>query len=254
MKNKALFLLLLAGLASACHLRTSKDKDDSNDDQDDTTSTVIGKVIPSPGDGLYHADYSAGTKAAQLNFDGVALECNLGTTTDKLFDAIEKNDPRKFVLSEEKTDSLDVLYFTMKEHHSHDVDIKDALLNLSLNPNPQWDINAKTAASQTNFDLTKFKIRHLKIKLAAGEFDVKLAPVLENTNVNIQIAAGTVKISIPQDAACELDIESSFADSDFPGFQKKDDGHYETPNFAAAKNKIHIKAEYSLAEFKVERY
>jgi hypothetical protein len=84
--------------------------------------------------------------------------------------------------------------------------------------------------------------------------NVKLTPVLADTYVDINASVADITIRIPQDAACEIHVESALADNNFPGFQKKDDDHYDTPGFAAAKNKIHINANCSLSSFKIERY
>src|ERR1700744_1125250 len=174
MKNKALILLLAACLAAGCRLRTSKDKDDDDNDASDAKTETPGKVIASPGGGVYSADYKAGVKTAQLNIDGAETVFTLADTTTKLFKAVAKNDPRKYTLSEQPSDTLDVVYFKSESLKKHKDDIQDASTDMRLNPAPLWDIYAKMAATQTTFDLSKFKVRMLGIELAVGEFDVTL--------------------------------------------------------------------------------
>jgi len=247
MKNKVLLLLLLAGLVAGCRFKTSKD----NDDED--KNTPAGAVVPSAGSGVYNLDNKAAVKTARLNLEAGAIVVNLSDTTGKLFNAAVTDTTRKFVLSQQTTDSAEVVNFIMKEHnHVHHSD--SANVDLRLNTNPQWDINAKVGAAQCNLDLSKFRIRKLMLNCAAGEVNVKLTPVLANTNVEINASVAAITLRIPQDAACEVHVESALAGNDFPGFQKKDDDHYETSGFASAKNKIHIEANCSLSSFKIERY
>jgi hypothetical protein len=247
MKKKALLLLLSAGLIAGCHPGTSKDNDD--DDMD----TTAGTVVHNAGSQVYNLNNKAAVKTAQLNLETSAINVNLSDTTGKLFNAVVNDTTRKFVLSQQTAGPAEVVDFMMKEHNRkyHN---DSASVELRLNASPQWDIKAKAGATKCNFDLSKFKISKFQLTCAAGEVNVKLAPVLDNTNVEINATVADVTIRIPQDAACEVHLESTLADNDFQGFRKKDDNHYETSGFATAQNKIHIKANCSLSSFKIVRY
>ena len=247
MKNKALLLLLLTGLVAGCRFRTSKDNDD------DDKATPAGTVVRSLGGGVFNLDNKAGVKTVRLNLEAGAIVLNLSDTTGKLFNAVVTDTTRKFELSQQTTDSVEVVNFRMKEH-KHKFDNDSSSVELRLNPNPQWDIRAKAAAAQCTFDLSKFKISKFELSCAAGDVNVKLTPVLDNTYVEINASVAAITIRIPQDAACEIRLESALADNDFQGFQKKDGDHYQTPGFATAKNKIHIRANCSLSSFKIERF
>ena len=247
MKNKALLLLILAGIVAGCRFRTSKDNDD------DDKGTPGGAVVHSSDGGVFNLDNKAGVKTARLNLEAGAIVVNLADTTGKLFNAVVTDTTRKFELSQQTTDSAEVVNFRMKEH-KHKFDNDSSSVDLRLNPNPQWDIKAKVAAAQCTFDLSKFKISKLGLTCAAGDVNVKLTPVLADTYVEINASVAAITLHIPQDAACEVHVESALADDDFPGFQKKDSDHYQTPGFATAKNKIHIRANCSLSSFKIERY
>lgn len=247
MKNKALLLLLSAALMAGCRFTTSKDNDD--DDKDSATGTVV----HSSGRGVFNLGNKAGVKTARLNLEAGAIVVNLADTTDKLFNAVVTDTTRKFELSQETTDAGEVVNFRMREH-KHNFHDDSASVSLRLNTSPQWEIKAKVAAAQCTFDLSKFKISKLGLSCAAGDVHIKLAPVLPDTYVDINASVGAIIIRIPQDAACEVHVESALADEDFPGFQKEDSNHYQTAGFATSKNKIHIDANCSLSSFKIERY
>jgi hypothetical protein len=247
MKNKVLFLLLLAGLAAGCRFRSSKDNDDNDNDM------PAGTVVQPAGGGVYSLDNNAAIKTAQLNLRAGAIELNLSDATGKLFNAVVQDSTRKFELSQQTNGDAEVVNFISKEH-SHKFHDDSARAELRLNAALQWDIKAKLGATQCDFDLSKFKINKLDLTCAAAELNVKLAPVLADTYVQIEASVGDITIRIPQDAACEVHLESALASNDFAGFQKKDDNHYETQDFASAKNKIHIKANCSLSSFTIQRY
>lgn len=242
MKNLAFILLLAVGLFTSCRWDNS-----SHNDKGDG-----GKVAA--GEREFDVPYKPGVQTARLELSGGACAFTLNDTTGKLFKAEVEDSKRHFSLSQVNQDSVQVVYFKMadkddEEKHSDSSDVK-----LQLNPNLQWEIDATTGASSSNYDLSAFKIKKLDIDCNAGAFKVKLRPVLADMNIDLKASVAAVDISIPKDAACEVETDTNLGSTDFAGFDKKDDSHYQTPGFASAKNKIHIKAECSLAAFKIKRF
>jgi hypothetical protein len=248
MKNKALFLLLLAGFAVGCRFKTSKDND-----EDDTIGSPASTVAHAAGNSVYNLENEAGVKTAQLNLEAGAMVVNLTNGTEKLFNAIVNDTTRKFVLTQKTTVSAEEVNFILKEHE-HKAHNDSASAEIRLSTQPQWDIKAKVGAAQCDFDLSRFKISKLGLDCAAGELKLKLPQALPDTYVEIKAAIADITVLIPKGVACEVQIGSAIADNDLFGFQKKDDDHYETPGFASAKNKIHIKSNCTLSSFKIDWY
>jgi hypothetical protein len=239
MKNLAFLLLFSAALFAGCRWA-------------DAPKSHDGKTTA--GARVFNADYQPGIKLARLTIDGAACSFKLSDTTGKLFHAGLGDSTRHFSMTQGKDDSSHFVDFKMEkeddgEKHSDNVDV-----TLELNPNPVWDLDLKTAASATDFDLSAFKIRNLKINCAAGGVKLKLKPALPDTYLDITSSVAAVDLSIPKDAACEVETDSSLGGTDFEGFDKKDDSHYQTPGFATAKIKIHIKAKVSVAAFNIKRF
>ena len=151
-------------------------------------------------------------------------------------------------------DSVFVMDFKMKDHNGIDFDSEKNRADMSLNANPEWEINVETGATKLDFDLSKFKVRELKLHGGAAAFDVKLGNPLAMTDVDIQTGVSAIKISIPENAACSIETDSGLSGNDFDGFNKTTDNNYETPGYAAAKNKIHIHMSGGLSDFKVKKY
>jgi len=248
MKNKVLLLLFLAGFAAGCRFKTSKD------DDDDTMDAPAGTAIHSGGNGVYSLENKAGVKTAQLNLEAGAMVININNGTEKLFNAVVNDTTRKFVLTEQTTSAAEMVNFTLKKEHENKAHNDSTTAEIRLSTQPQWDIKAKVGAAQCDFDLSKLKVSNLGLDCAAGEVKLKLAPALPDTYVKIKAAVADITVRIPRGTACEVEIGSAIADNDLSGFRKKDDDHYETPGFASAKNKIHVKADCALSAFKIDWY
>ena len=234
-----------------------RDDDDSSnnnmDDDDDDDNNSKGNTKMSVN-GTFNEPYNANIKVARLNISGGGTVYNLSDTTNQLFNAATKDDNAKYVLSQSKDDSVYVLDFHMNKHNGFNFGSDKNQADMRLNPNPEWEIDVETGATKLDFDLSKFKIRQLKLHGGAASFDVKLGAPLAMTDVDISTGVSSVDINIPQNAACSIETDSGLSDNHFEGFNKTDDNNYETPGFDAAKNKIHIHISGGLSDFKVRKY
>jgi len=223
---------------------------DDNDDDDDNKSDV--KII---GNGTFNEPYKADIKAVRLNISGGGTTYNLSDTTNQLFSATTKdNKTDRYNFSHSMDDSVYVLDFKMKDHNHFNFDSDKNRVDFRLNPNPTWDMDVEAGATSLDFDLSKFKVKELKIHGGAASFKVRLGAPLSMTDVDIETGVSSVDISIPQNAACSIETDSGLSDNHFEGFNKTNDNNYETPGYAAAKNKMHIHISGGLSGFNVKRY
>lgn len=241
----------------------SGDYDDNDDDDDDQKATVT-KVN---GSSEFTTPFAAKAKVVNLNISGGGTIYRLNDTTNQLFSASTKEFKANYLLSSHNdNDSVYVLNFNMHGHKGFNFDFDDDnkgkgkdstktnSATLKLNPNPEWNINVKTGATDLRFDLSKFKIRSFNLNGGAANFEVKMGQPLANTNISVNTGMSEVDISIPLSAACHIKTSTGLSSTNFSGFTKTADGNYETPGFAAAKNKMFITINGGLADFKVNRY
>jgi len=226
------------------------DDNDNNDDSDSTDNSGT-KTISK---GNFVEPYKANIKVARLNISGGGTSYTLNDTTNQLFSADTKDTYGRYDFSHSQDDSVYVLDFKMRDHHGFNFDSDKNSAIMRLNPNPEWQIYVETGATKLDFDLSKFKIRELHLHGGAASFNVKLGAPLAMTDVDIATGVSGVDVSIPQNAACSIETDSGLSDNHFEGFNKTKDNNYETPGFAAAKNKIHIHISGGLSDFKVRRY
>jgi hypothetical protein len=236
------------------HSYYNNDMNYSNDNNDDDNDSTDSSNIKSVGNGKFVEPYKADIKIARLNISGGGTSYTLNDTTNQLFSANTNGTLGRYDFSHSQDDSVYVLDFKMRDHHGFNFDSDKNAAIMRLNPNPEWEIHVETGATKLDFDLSKFKIRELHLHGGAASFNVKLGAPLALTNVDVQTGVSGVDISIPQNAACSIETESGLSDNHFEGFNKTRDNNYETPGFAAAKNKIHIHISGGLSDFKVMRY
>jgi hypothetical protein len=236
------------------HHNDNNDSDDNKDmDDDDDNDNDSGKAKMAIN-GAFNEPYKSNVKIARLNISGGAISYNLSDTTNQLFNAVTKDNINKYVFSQSMDDSVYVLNFKNKDHHGFNFDSDKNRADFRLNPNPEWEINVQTGASSLDFDLSKFKVRSLKLSGGAASFDVKLGMPLKLTDVYVSTGVSGVDISIPQTAACSIETDSGLSGNDFEGIPKISDNTYETPGYATAKNKMHIHISGGLSGFNVTRY
>src|ERR1700761_6740961 len=229
--------------------------DDSDDDDDDDNKGSITKV---EGNSTFNEPYLASAKVARLNISGGGATYNLHDTTNQLFTANTKEFFGKYEYNHHQEDSVYVMDFSMKDnkngHFNWGTGDKSNVADLKLNLNPEWEINVETGASKIDFDLSKYKLRSLVLKGGAASFTARIGQPLATTNVQVSTGVSEVTVEIPQNAACRIETDSGLSSTNYDGFTKKDDDHFETAGFEAAKNKIYIHMTGGLSDFKVRRY
>lgn len=249
------------------HHRYNDNDDNDNDDNDGTVpddgdTTSDKGVVKVGGTHNFSLPYTADAKTAELNINGGASSYTLNDTTSQLFRADTKEQWGRYEFSHHNEGQNYVLNFDLngKQHmnfHWHGGDHDNSnLAVLKLNPNPIWTVNVETGAAAVNFDLSKFKIKGLKLNGGAASFDVKLGQPLETTNVEVSTGAASVDIRIPNGVACKVNISGFLSSNNLEdaGFKKNNDGDYETPGYETAKNKIYMNVSGGMASFDVHRY
>jgi Domain of unknown function (DUF5668) len=232
----------------------NSDRDDNNDDDDNDADN--GKIVKGTSTGTFTQPYDASIKAARLNISGGANTFRLNDSTNELFKADTKQFHGRYELLGHKEDSIYVMDFSMKNNKSWNWGNgnENNIADISLNTNPEWEINVEAGATDLNFDLSKYKLRELKLSGGAGQFVVKVGQPLESTNINVSTGASDVTIEVPENAACQIQSDTGLSSNTFDGFTKNGDGHYQTANFDAAKNKIYIHISGGISDFKVHKY
>jgi hypothetical protein len=127
-------------------------------------------------------------------------------------------------------------------------------LDIMLNETPIWGFDIAIGAASFDFDLTPFKVSKIDLEGGATSIQIKLGDLHPETEVNIDAAASSIKIVIPESAACSIMGSSILSHRETEGFNQVSKGHYETDNFATASQKIKINVDAAVSSFEVKRY
>ncbi len=228
--------------------------DDSSDDDDNSDDNADNGTQKSAVNGKFTEPYASTVKVARLNISGGATGYHLSDTTDQLFSANTTEEPNRYVFSTSMDDSVKVMNFRMKDHTGFHFGSDKNKIEFKLNPNPEWEINVETGASGLDFDLSKFKVRELKMHGGAAGFNVKMGAPLALTDIDVSTGMAGVDIAIPRGAACSVETDSGLSGNDFEDVPKISDDHYQTDGYDAAKTKFHIHISGGLSGFHVKRY
>ena len=201
--------------------------------------------------------YDSTIKHAVVIMDAAAGSFYINQTTDDLLAFAQQNNDNssKYKYYVETKDG--VTQIRIKEEGDRFVfgnDNHNKKVNIQLNLNPVWDVNLDAGASAVKFDLSAFKVRKLDIDGGAGSFKITLGDRYPETHVKVDAGASSITIKVPQAAGCDLRITSVLSGKHISGFQKLNNGHYQTANYDSAKQKISMNVDAAVSSFNLIRY
>ncbi|MBD1392746.1 LiaI-LiaF-like domain-containing protein [Mucilaginibacter glaciei] len=233
------------------------DTDGDNDDDNEDSSNAKKGIIKVEGSSTYNQPYVATATSAILNISGGGTVYTLKDSTSQLFSAVTKEFNNKFQFEHSTEGNVPVLGLHMRKQNGNNFNWDSDNTNsadIKLNTRPEWDMNVEAGATKLDFDLSKFKVRKLKISGGAASFDIKMGQPLATTNVDVSTGVSEVHIAVPTDAAVRIESNSGLSSTNYDGFTKNGDGTYQTANFNTAPNKMYIHMKGGVSDFKVTRY
>lgn len=127
-------------------------------------------------------------------------------------------------------------------------------LDVALNENPNWDFRFDFGAAKAIFDLSSYKVNNIDLNTGASNVKIKLGDKTDTTNVDVEMGAASLRIEIPESSGCQITGDMVLMSRSLSGFNKKERGHYETPDFENASKKIFIRIDGGVSSLKVIRY
>lgn len=127
-------------------------------------------------------------------------------------------------------------------------------LEVKLNDKPVWDFVFNFGAAKAKFDLSNYKVRNVDLNTGAANVRIKLGDKSDSTNVDVEMGAAKLKLEIPGNSGCQLKGDMVLMSRSLSGFDKKDRGYYETPNFENAKKKIFVRINGGVSSISITKY
>lgn len=203
----------------------------------------------------FSQDYNDSIKTAALHFNGGAGSFKLFSATDKLVDFQAEGLKDMYSLRRNDSGTYSEIFFDMKgksikigkQNYKNSVEI-------SLNPNPEWDLNFDVGASSLDLDLTQFKVRNTEINMGAAALRIKYGNLVTTSDLKISAGASDIDILIPKDIGCEIKTDAELSSKNFKGFDKIKSDIYRTKNFNTAEKKLYIKIDCGISSIDVDTY
>lgn len=235
----------------------NNEDDDSDEDTDDEylndRKGKAGNII----NGTYNYPMEDFIQKAKFSLEGGAGSFKLEGTTSQLFEATTESSLLGFV-SKNSINKLDNSASVDLKMEDGDVKIKNGDITnrakIKLNDKPVWDIDLGIGAGNGDFDFSNYKVEKLKLSTGVADIDLRLGDKNPNTDVKIEAGVASVTLELPGSTACEMFMEGALNSKEFEDLEKVGDGHYRTPGFEKAKNKVTVKYEGGLTSFKIKRY
>jgi hypothetical protein len=207
----------------------------------------------------FNIENQLGIERAKLDFGGGAAEFFLEITKDNLFEAKTVLTKGSYKLESDKSGSNVEVDFDMIDSDSQHVNVNDDMdfdndVYLKLNPAVLWDIRLGIGAGDLDFDLSKFKVERIKVETGVAAIKIKLSNLLEEVEVDVKSGVAKVNIEVPKGVGCRIDLDGAMNSKNFSGFNKIDNGCWETSNFASAQKKIYIDLDSGLTSLNISRY
>lgn len=204
----------------------------------------------------FSQDYSDSIKTATLNFSGGAGGFKMLTPTDKLLDFRTEGVRENFNLGRNDLDSHSEINFDMKSSHSIKLGNKNYknTVELSLNSNPEWDLNFDVGAASLDLDLTQYKVNNIDIDMGAAALNVKFGDLADVTRFKLDAGASDIDILIPDSVGCEIKSDAALSSKNYEGFSKVSKDLYRSENFDKYSKKIYIDIDCGVSSIDVKRY
>ena len=204
----------------------------------------------------FSQEYSDSIKTASLNFSGGAGGFKMLTPTDKLLDFRTEGVRENFNLERNDLDSHSDINFEMKSNHSIKLGKNNYKNNveLSLNSNPEWDLNFDVGAASLDLDLTQYKVNKLDIDMGAAALNVKFGDLADVTRFKLDAGASDIDILIPDSVGCEIKSDAALSSKNYEGFTKLNNDIYRSENFDKFSKKIYIDIDCGVSSIDVKKY
>ena len=209
----------------------------------------------SPRDVTYSHPYTDSVSVKTvLNVSGGGTSFELKGATDSLITADVHRKLGSFSLETNVSDSITTVNFNMQGKSKWNMGDGGNEVDLRLNTNPVWEVHMNMGAGEIDFDLSGYKVREFNFDGGAAALDIKFGDLLPITDVNIKTGVADVKINVPVGSGCRIKTKTGLSSKDFTGFNKLEDGVYESPNYKGSAKKIFVNLDGGLSNFEVKRY
>lgn len=189
----------------------------------------------------------AGTEEGKLILQLGGVNMNLSDGPDDLLVSLDSNIPNlEERLAEGKQTVLEYSHDKLGSSNSK------RNFNLELNPEIIWDINANLGVIDGKLDLGKIPVRNVELNLGAGDMDLIIGGLHEDTNVVLRAGAADLNIYLPESSGLKVKAGKILSDISFHNISVTNkDGIFLSENYEEASHNIDIDVQTGLSSIKI---
>ncbi|GBD90513.1 hypothetical protein BMS3Abin04_01230 [bacterium BMS3Abin04] len=203
----------------------------------------------------FNIEYSDSIKYANLNISDGAGRITIKDTTSQLVEGSVKGYVRRYSINDNESDSTAWITLKSAGHKFRWGKVRIGnRLEIRLNKNPIWNLDLKTGAVKSNFDLSNFKVKNFVLKTGATETKLKLGNKVKKSYINVKMGAARIKILVPRESGCKLISNTVLVEKDIKGFYETEKHVYKTRNYESSQNKVIIDVSGGVSSLEIDRY
>lgn len=204
----------------------------------------------------YMEPYDSTIEYVDFSFTGGAGEFKLSGDTQHLFSLVSRGAERSMTVSIDKQDSLATADIRMENYKfDFDEDHPHSRMNLGLHPDPVYNLTFKMGAAEADFDFSGLKVDKLELETGASDTEIRLDEPPDNeTVVYIEVGAAALVLELPGSVGAQIDSEAALSATDYDGFEEKENGFWQTPDFDSSEKRILINISSGISSLEIRRY
>ncbi|NTV31099.1 hypothetical protein HGA91_03950 [candidate division WWE3 bacterium] len=192
-------------------------------------------------------------QTASLKIESGAGDISLSSGTDTLMTAEATSTIGAYTLDQDLTTTNADLRLHI-DNPNIQLGPQNHTLDVKLNSNPAWRIDANIGAAQGRFDFSDLQIEQLTLKSGATDVNLRLGSIAKEAQVTIETGASSTDIEVPQIAGVQITTDTGLTDNEFNGFTQVNEKTYQSDNFESAEKKIFIHIKAGMSSITVNRY
>ncbi|WP_033564088.1 LiaF transmembrane domain-containing protein [Sphingobacterium sp. SYP-B4668] len=192
---------------------------------------------------------------ASANFDMGTTNLHLSDVASTVLFEAKNTSNSYFMELSSNTSKQGIPHVNLNGEKKNEGKSKNNKTLIKLNKEVVWDLNFDIGASEVNFDLSPFKVRHINFDTGVSSVKLKLGMPVSHSQVNIDAGASSLEILVPKNAACRIVSDGGLSTISMDaGFLNKTDGIRETANYPNAAEKFDFAIDGGVTSIKIKQY
>ncbi len=223
----------------------------SNNTQSIISESGTSTGVIAPESGNFGITGNEGVKKAELTLDMSAGDLIMGATESNMLDYVVPSE----LVTVESTINNDKAQFQFEEKNNiHKFRNQKRNFDFYLNPNILWHVEVNAGALNSDMNFSSVPMEYLEINSGAGDFDLVLGELQDKSDVNINIAAGDLNLTVPKNVGLRIEANDLLGDQNFSeAGLVKINGYYQTTDYDSSTKVIYIELNSAVSDVNLVR-